>query len=249
MQLQDKTLVVTGGSSGVGRGIALRAAERGAAVVNADLQPTPRDDDRPTHELITEDGGDAAYIETDVTQLASVREAVEAAGRFGGPDVMVNNAGRAQSHALVETDQENWNRALAVNLTGVYHGCLAAVERMLDGDGGSIVNVASVFGVVGGPNSFSYSAAKGGVIAVTRQVAVDYAADGIRVNAVSPGFVDTPMLEEDTHRGTRTFAREETPVGRVAAADEIADAVLFLASDAASYITGHNLVVDGGYSA
>jgi len=249
MQLQDKTLVVTGGSSGVGRAIALRAAERGAAVVNADLQPTPRNDDQPTHELIAENGGDAAYVETDVTQLASVREVVEAAGRFGGLDVMVNNAGRAQSYALAETDPENWNRALAVNLTGVYHGCLAAVEQMLDGDGGSIVNVASVFGVVGGPNSFSYSAAKGGVISLTRQVAVDYAAANIRVNAVSPGFVDTPMLDEDTHSGTRTFAREETPVGRVAAPEEVADAVLFLASDAASYVTGHNLAVDGGYSA
>ncbi|WP_227378171.1 SDR family NAD(P)-dependent oxidoreductase [Haladaptatus halobius] len=247
MDLENQTVVVTGGSSGIGRAIALSAADHGAAVVNTDLRPTPRTDGRPTHEVIRDDGGEATYVETDITRLESVRDAVATAEQFGGIDVMINNAGRAQSETLVSTDAENWARSLAVNLTGVYHGCLAAVDRMLDRGGGAIVNVASVFGVVGGPNSFSYSAAKGGVISLTRQVAVDYAAD-IRINAVSPGFVDTPMLEEDTHSGTRTFAEEETPVGRVASPDEIATAVVFLASDAASYITGHNLVVDGGYS-
>lgn len=249
MDLRGDTLVVTGGSSGIGRSIALQAADRGAAVVNADLRPTPRTDEPPTHEVVADDGGTATYVETDVTDLESVREAVAAAEQFGGVDVLVNNAGRAQSAAITDTDAANWERSLAVNLTGVYHGCLAAVERMSTGDGGAIVNVASVFGVVGGPNSFSYSAAKGGVISLTRQVAVDYAGEDIRCNAVSPGFVDTPMLEEDTHRGTRAFARGKTPVGRVASPEEVANAVVFLASDAASYVTGHNLVVDGGFSA
>lgn len=248
MDLQDETIVVTGGSSGVGRAIALMAADRGAAVVNADLRQSPRVDGQPTHEVITEEGGDAIYIETDVTDLASVREAVAEADRFGGIDGMVNNAGRAQSYAITDTDTDNWRQSLAVNLTGVYHGCLAAVERMLEGNGGAIVNIASVFGVIGGPNSFSYSAAKGGVIALTRQVAADYTSDGIRTNAVSPGFVDTPMLEEDTHRGTEAYARDETPAGRVAAPEEVAEAIIFLVTDGASYITGQNLVVDGGFS-
>lgn len=129
----------------------------------------------------------------------------------------------------------------------MYHGCLAGVERFLDEGGGAIVNIGSVFGTVGAPNSASYSAAKGGVIALTRQIARDYADEGIRANAVSPGFVDTPMLRNDTHEGTVEFAERQTPMRRVGNPEEIAGAVVFLASDAASFVAGQNLVVDGGY--
>lgn len=248
MSLEGKTVLITGGSSGIGRATALLAAEEGAAVVNADLRRSPRGGGRPVDELIEERGGTAAFVETDVTDRGDVREAVDRAVEFDGLDVLVNNAGRAQSYALLETSPENWARALEVNLSGVYHGCLAGVEAMQAGEGGTIVNTASVFGVIGGPNSFSYSAAKGGVIALTRQLARDYAADGIRVNAVSPGFVATPMLEEDTHEGTVSFAEGATPMERTGEADEIAEAIVFLASDRASYVTGQNLVVDGGFA-
>lgn len=248
MRLEGKTVVITGASSGLGRATALRAASEGANIVNADIQRGPRRGDDPTDDRIEREGGRAMFIETDVTDLAAVRATIDAAvEEYGSVDAMVNNAGRAASYALTDTEESNWHTSLELNLTGVYHGCLAGVERMLDSDGGSIVNISSVFGVVGAPNSASYSASKGGVISLTRQVARDYAADGIRVNAISPGFVDTRMLQDDTHEGTIEFARQRTPMGRVGKPDEIAEAVVFFASDAASFITGQNLIIDGGY--
>ena len=248
MRLEDTTVVVTGASSGLGRATALLAAEEGASVVNADLTREPRHDERPTDEAVEATGGEALFVETDVTDLAAVKAAMDATiEEFGSLDAVVNNAGRAESYSITETSEENWASIVELNLTGVYHGTLAAVERMLDSGGGSVVNMASVFGVVGEPNSASYSAAKGGVISLTRQVARDYARDGIRVNSVSPGFIDTPMLREDTHDGTVEFAEKYTPMGRVGRPEEIAEAVVYLAGDTASFVTGQNLVVDGGF--
>lgn len=249
MRLENKTVLVTGASSGIGRATALAAAAEGAVVVNADINRKPRSGGVATDQVVTEGDGEALFVETDVMQLEDVRAAVDAAvAEFGSIDVLVNNAGRAESYPLTGTDPANWTKTVELNLKGVYHGSLAAVERMLDNGGGAIVNIGSVFGVVGAPNSASYSAAKGGVLALTRQVACDYAAEDIRVNAVSPGFVETPMLKEDTHDGTLEYAESQTPMQRVGDPEEIADAAVFLASDEASFVTGQNLVIDGGYA-
>lgn len=248
MNFEDKTAVITGGSSGLGRAMAVTFADRGASVVNADLQRDPREGGPPTDELIEDRGGEAVFVETDVTDLGEVKAAVGRAADFGKLDVLVNNAGRAESYTLEETSPENWQRTLEVNLTGVYHGCLAAVYGMLNHEGGAIVNIASVFGLVGAPNSLSYSTSKGAVIALTRQIARDLARDGIRVNAVAPGFTNTTMLHHDTHAGTVEYAETRTPMGRIGQPEEIAAAVTFLASDEASFITGHTLPVDGGYA-
>jgi NAD(P)-dependent dehydrogenase (short-subunit alcohol dehydrogenase family) len=248
MQFSEKTVLVTGGSSGIGRAIALEVAANGADVVIADLQREARVDEPATVALVEEMGQNGRFVETDVTDLDAVREAVDEAIALDGLAGVVNNAGIATASPITETTPESWTRLLETNLRGVYNGTKAGVEAMLADDGGAIVNVASAAGVVGFVNSAAYSASKGGVIALTRQVAVDYATDGIRVNSISPGFTDTPLLESDTDRGTAEFAESRTPIGRLANPEEIAGAVNFLLSDAASYITGHNLVVDGGYS-
>jgi 3alpha(or 20beta)-hydroxysteroid dehydrogenase len=248
MDLTGRTVVVTGGSSGIGRSIALEAAKRGAEIVVADVQPEPRRDIMPTGEAVRNHESRFEFVEADVTNLDELRAVAEIADEIGGLYGWVNNAGIAETASLTETSVENWTRSLDINLTGAFNGSRAAIEPMLEGGQGAIVNVASAAGVVGFHNSASYSAAKGGVIALTKQVAVDLAPEGIRVNAVSPGFTDTKMLQQDTHDGTIEYAEQRTPMGRLGRAEEIADAVVFLLSESASFITGHNLAVDGGYT-
>jgi NAD(P)-dependent dehydrogenase (short-subunit alcohol dehydrogenase family) len=247
MDLSGRTIVVTGGSSGIGRETCLKAAEYGADIVVADLVDEPRDGGRSTVESVRELGQRSTFVKADVRDLSDMEAAVEAGEEFGGVDGLVNNAGYAQSHSLTDTNPDNWEKSIATNLTGVYHGCLAGVSRMVD-TGGAIVNVASGAGVVGLVNTCSYSAAKGGVISLTRQIAVDYAAEDIRVNTVSPGFTDTPLFREDTHDGTRQYAERNTPMQRIGRAEEVADTIVYLLSDASSFITGENIIVDGGYA-
>lgn len=248
MDLTGRTILVTGGSAGIGRQTALTAADLGAHIVIADVDREPRYDGQPTVEKVRDAGQGAAFVEADVRELTEMEAAVEAGEEFGGIDGVVNSAGFATSYKLTETGEENWRKAIETNLSGVYHGCLAGVSRMLDGVGGSIVNIASGAGVVGLLNTFSYSAAKGGVIALTRQIAVDYARDGIRANSVSPGFTNTAMFRKDSHDGSLAYAENNTPMGRIAEPDEVANTVVFLLSDASSFVTGENVLVDGGYA-
>jgi NAD(P)-dependent dehydrogenase (short-subunit alcohol dehydrogenase family) len=243
-RLTGETALVTGASSGIGRAIARRFAAAGADVVVADVRETPRKGGTPTHELIA----DAAFVETDVSDPSAVRTAVDrTVATFGGLDVMVNNAGVYPGDQPVETVAEaDYDRVLDVNLKGTYFGSTVAAEAMREDGGGAIINLSSIAGVVGFGGGTTYGASKGGVASLTRSLAVELGPDGIRVNAISPGVVETAMTTEDTDAaGTMT---DRVPLRRDGQPDDIAGAALFLASDDAAYVTGHDLVVDGGYT-
>lgn len=243
-RLTGETALITGASSGIGRAIALRFAEAGADIVVADVREEPREGGTPTHELIA----DAEFVETNVAEPESVRTAVDqTVAEFGGLDVMVNNAGVYPGDQPVETVAEaDYDRVLDVNLKGTYFGSTVAAEAMREGDGGAIVNLSSIAGLVGFGGGTAYGASKGGVASLTRSLAVELGPDGIRVNAISPGVIETAMTTQDTDAvGTMT---DRVPLRRDGQPEDIASAALFLASDDAAYVTGHDLVVDGGYT-
>jgi len=245
-QLTDTTALVTGASSGIGRSIALRFAEAGANVVVADVRSEPREGGTPTHELLS----DGVFIETDVSDIEQLRSTIdETVETFGNLDVMVNNAGVFPGSQPIETvSEDEYDRLLAINLKGVYFGCTLAAEIMREqADGGSIINLSSIAGVVAFDDSAAYCASKGGVTNLTRELAVELGDDGIRVNAINPGVIETAMSTEDA--AVAGTLGDRIPLGRDGQPEEIAGAALFLASKDASYVTGHNLVVDGGYTA
>jgi NAD(P)-dependent dehydrogenase (short-subunit alcohol dehydrogenase family) len=248
-RLEGKTAIVTGGSSGNGRAIARRFAEEGAAVTVADVREDPRMGGEPTHELIAAAGGDALYVETDVSDVDDLRNAVsETVATFGGLDVMVNNAGVERQRPCGEITEEDYDWLMDINLKGVYFGSQAAIEEMRTrGEGGAVINMSSIAGIRGLENSSLYCTSKGGVTNLTRQLAVEHGEHGIRVNALNPGFIETAMTMEDGE--TAGGILEQTPLGRAGQPEEVAEVAVFLASDEASFVTGHNLVVDGGFTA
>jgi len=250
-RLADETALVTGASSGIGRAIALRFAREGADVVVADIREQPREGGDPTHERITaESDSRATYVETDVSTVEDVQAAVETATEtFGGLDVMVNNAGVFRADQPIdEVTATDYDWLVDINIRGVYFGCKFAAEEMADQpDGGAIVNLSSIAGLVGYPGASPYCASKGAITNLTRALAIELGPDGIRVNAINPGVIETAMTTEDSDiAGTMD---EGLPLRRDGQPGEVADAALFLASDASSYVTGHNLAVDGGYLA
>lgn len=242
-RLQGRGAVVTGVGSGLGRELARELAAEGARVLGCDV-----DDDggRATMEQI------GFYCHADVSRERDVEALVaEAVERFGKLDLMVNNAAIQIEEELAETTEEQLDRILAVNLKGVFFGCKHAVRAMRGSGGGSIVNIASILGLVADGILAAYCAAKGGVLGITRATAVRYGADGIRCNAVCPGDIDTPLVAAyfataDDPVALRAEVEAEYPLGRIAQPREIARAVVFLASDDSSFMSGQPLVVDGG---
>lgn len=247
MLLKGKTAVITGGGSGIGQASAFAMAREGASVAILDAnEETGR---RAALEL-TAQKLEAIFLRLDVSNEEQVRAVMsQIIEKFGRIDILHNNAGIAIRHPVADQDEEGWQACMNVNLKGVFLCAKHVVPHMLD-RGGSIVNTASVTGIVGVRNRAAYSATKGAVVALTRNMALDYAYHQIRVNCVCPGFVRTPMakaLLEDPIKEKRLV--DTHPLGRLGTPEDVANAVLFLASDLASWITGHALVVDGGFAA
>ncbi|RWL48107.1 MAG: glucose 1-dehydrogenase [Mesorhizobium sp.] len=253
--LADKTAIVTGASSGIGRAIALKFAAEGANIVVADTVEQPIEGGQATVDMIRSAGGTAIYVRTDISGWSAVDALVGATvDRFGRLDVMVNNAAIYTSTNLVETTPEQWSRVIGVNLTGFFYCNKRAVTQMLtqapvNEVRGRIINVSSQHGMVACPGDFPYSVSKGGIVQMTRQIAVDHADDLIVCNAIAPGKIITGKPGVANNPEALDYSRRRTPWPRLGQPNDVASAALFLASDMASYVTGINLMVDGGWMA
>jgi NAD(P)-dependent dehydrogenase (short-subunit alcohol dehydrogenase family) len=255
--MSERSAVVTGASSGIGRAISLRLADDGFHVLLADLRRDPITGGEPTEAVVRERGGSAEYVQADISDPDQCQRLVETAvERTGSLDLLVNNAVLAGAHSrpLLDTEPEDWDAMMAVNLRGPYLLCRAAVRQMLtqplDGDArGRIINITSQHGMVGCPGHFTYSVGKGGLVQMTRQIAVDYGRDGILCNAVAPGKIVTGTPGDlSADESGLAYVRSRTPFARLGRSEDIAAAVAFLA-EAASYVSGTNLMVDGGWMA
>jgi NAD(P)-dependent dehydrogenase (short-subunit alcohol dehydrogenase family) len=254
-RLLGKSIVITGASSGMGRAIARRFAAEGARLVLADVTTEVREGGVPTIDGLRSDGHEAEFIRADVsTEADTVQTVALAVERFGRIDGLVNNAAIGIGKPLLETSLAEWNRAFAVNLTGVFLMSKAAVAKMLEqevrnGVRGRIVNISSQHGMIACPEDIAYGTSKAGVVYITRQIAADYAKHHIVCNAVAPGKIVTGKPGHATEPRWMDYSRSRTPMPRLGAPDDVANAALFLASDDATFITGENILVDGGWMA
>ena len=249
MRLKDRVALITGGTSGIGEATAVLFAKEGARVTI-----TGRDEKRghAVAERIMNDGGKAIFIRSDVRRAEDCRQAVDETLRaFDDLDILFNNAGVFFPHTTLDCTEEEWDLQLDVNLKGTFLMSKAALPRMIKLGRGVIINNSSGWGIAGGDAAVAYCASKGGVVLLTKAMAIDHGRHGIRVNCICPGDVDTPMLPEDARmRGLKwedyLAGCANRPLGRIGTTDEIAKAALFLASDDSSFMTGAALVVDGG---
>ena len=248
MRLENKVALISGGARGMGAVEAKLFAQEGAKVIIGDML---EDEGRKVEAEINEAGGVCVFVVLDVSDEDAWRKAVnEAVSRYGKLDILVNNAGIYRGHTVEETTSDEWDQVMDINAKGVFLGTKHAIPAMRDAGGGSIVNISSVAGLTGSKVTSAYNASKGAVRLLTKSTAIQYASDGIRSNSVHPGTIETPMTEgflaDDTARQDRM---DRTPIGRLGRPEDVAYGALYLASDEASFVTGSELVIDGGRTA
>lgn len=247
--LSGKRAIVTGGASGIGRAAAVLFARQGAQVCVADIRA---DLGQAVVDEITAEGGQAIFVRCDVTRAQDCREVLRQVGRqFGGVDILFNSAGVIHRASVVDTSEDDWDHVMAVNVKSMFLFGKYAVPLMVESGGGSIIHVSSGWGLVGGRKAAAYCASKGAVVLLTKAMALDHGGQNIRVNCICPGDTDTPLLREEARQlgqDPEEFTAEaaDRPLQRIGQPEDIAQAALYLASDASAYVTGTTLVVDGG---
>jgi NAD(P)-dependent dehydrogenase (short-subunit alcohol dehydrogenase family) len=250
----DETVLITGASSGIGRELALTFADADATILNASRRPESKDDDaeRPTHERIEAEGGEAAFVETDVSEPDQIKDAVAFAREYGGVDVFVNNAGIHITESVLNVTEEQFDRIHNINVKGYFFGVQAAANDMIERDAdGTIINMASISSTMAKPEQIAYESTKGAIQMITRSAALELADHGIRVNGVAPGRIATEFGETSAQETASSVPQGELikpiPASRAGVPDDVSGATLFLATDQAEYVTGEMFYVDGGF--
>lgn len=246
--LKNKVAFVSGGGSGIGREVAKAYAHEGAKVVISDINVEHGEE---TVKSIKENGGEAFFIKGDSSSAKDNKEMVAAiVAKYGQLDIACNNAGMGgPAKPTGDYEPEEWDRVIALNLNGVFYACRYQLEQMEKNGGGSIVNIASIHGQVAAPNSPAYTASKHGVVGLTKNIAAEYAQKNIRCNAIGPGYIETPLLNDNLNKEMMQAVAAKSPINRLGTPEEIAQLVVFLSSDKSSFTTGSYIISDGGYTA
>ena len=246
--LKNKVAFVSGAGSGIGRAVAEAYSREGALVVVSDINVEHGEE---TVKIIRDNGGEAFFIKGDSSSAADNKRIVEeTVSKYGRLDISCNNAGMGgPAKQTGEYEPEEWDRVIALNLSGVFYACRYQLEQMLKNGGGSIVNIASIHGTVAAPNSPAYTATKHGVVGLTKNIAVEYGQKNIRCNAVGPGYIETALLKNNMDDSALKAIASKSAMNRLGTSEEIAELVLFLSSDKSSFTTGSYIIADGGYTA